>query len=234
MRTQPENRPGRTLQRLWGQNQGFLLPFGFGILTGLLILAIFTKEDVHLAIDAHHCRDGDMFFSLVTSLGDGWAAVALVLILLFVRYRDAILMATVNIVSALIIQLLKHGPFAGSLRPWEYFRGTNALHVVPGIDMYSFNSFPSGHAATACASCFCLSLMTPHRGMKATLAIAGLVIAFSRVYLSQHFLADVCAGALLGILVGLMLAAILERLSLNTKNRWMELSLLRRSGRPGA
>jgi len=92
-----------------------------------------------------------VFFRLVTSIGSGWAFAAL--ILMFLRHRDAILMETANIVSTFIVEIPKHRAFAGSLLPREYSSGTHALHIVPGPDIYSCNRFPSGHAATASASC---------------------------------------------------------------------------------
>ncbi|HTY57936.1 MAG TPA: phosphatase PAP2 family protein [Bacteroidota bacterium] len=215
--------------KLWYGNQAFLLPFCTAIASGFVLLCIFPKADVHLAIDAHHSAGGDIFFRFVTNLGDGWTAAVLAGILLFVRYRHVILMAAANIASGLTVQLLKHGPFAGSPRPLEYFRQTHALHVVQGVLIYSYNSFPSGHAATACTCCCCLALMTGRRGAQFTLSIAGLVIAFSRVYLSEHFLFDMCAGALCGVLLSLGLAAALGYPDTHKEGTWMELSLLRRS-----
>jgi len=222
---------GGRLGNLVSGNRAFLFPLGIFVLLSIALLPLFSKGEVHLAIDAHHTPAGDLFFSLVTNLGDGWAVVALVVVLLFVRYRDAILVAAVNIVSALIVQLLKHGPFDSSVRPLEYFRGTNALHLVPGVSMYSYNSFPSGHAATACATCFCLGLMTSNPWTKASLAVAGIVIAFSRVYLSQHFLGDVCAGAVLGIAVSLPFARLLGGRGTNPGASWMDRSVVRRARR---
>ncbi len=224
---------GGRARSLLSDNRAFLIPLGLFVLLSIALLVLFTTAEVHLAIDAHHSMAGDLFFRLVTNLGDGWAVVLLVLILLFVRYRDAILVAAVNIVSALIVQVLKHGPFAANARPLEYFRGTNALHLVPGVTMYNYNSFPSGHAATACATCFCLGLMTSNRRTKAALAAAGVTIAFSRVYLSQHFLGDVCAGAVIGILVSLPFALLLEARSGTPGKNWMDQSVIRRTRRSG-
>jgi membrane-associated phospholipid phosphatase len=234
MRTLQGSGMGGRAKRLLSDNRSFLVPLGLFVLLSIALLVLFTTPEVHLAIDAHHTPAGDLFFRLVTDLGDGWAVVLLVLILLFVRYRDAILVAAVNIVSALIVQVLKHGPFAANVRPLEYFRGTNALHLVPGVTMYSYNSFPSGHAATACATCFCLGLMTSNRWTKAALAVTGVTIAFSRVYLSQHFLRDICAGAVIGMLVSLAFALILGGRGENPGESWMDRSVIRRTRRSGA
>jgi undecaprenyl-diphosphatase len=61
-------------------------------------------------------------------------------------------------------------------------------------------SFPSGHAASACAGAFIVSLMLP-RASAWLWALAAL-IACSRVYIGVHYPLDVIAGALVGLGVG--------------------------------
>jgi membrane-associated phospholipid phosphatase len=46
-----------------------------------------------------------------------------------------------------------------------------------------------------------LSFNTNHRGYKVLLFLAAFMVAFSRVYLLQHFLVDTMAGASIGLLV---------------------------------
>jgi undecaprenyl-diphosphatase len=65
-------------------------------------------------------------------------------------------------------------------------------------------SFPSGHAATAFASTFVLTLMLP-RWRWWLWALAALV-ATSRVYIGVHYPLDVVAGALVGTGVGAFVA----------------------------
>jgi len=72
-------------------------------------------------------------------------------------------------------------------------------------------SFPSGHASTAFAAAVALGLLAPRLRVPA-LALATLV-AVSRVYLGVHFWLDVLAGAALGALVGLLVAAAARRLA---------------------
>ncbi|MBL8176292.1 MAG: phosphatase PAP2 family protein [Bryobacterales bacterium] len=61
-------------------------------------------------------------------------------------------------------------------------------------------SFPSGHTITAFAVAVPLMLHFPELG--AALLFCALSIALSRVMLGMHFLSDVMAGALLGIVLG--------------------------------
>jgi undecaprenyl-diphosphatase len=62
----------------------------------------------------------------------------------------------------------------------------------------SNSSFPSSHAANAFALAWVLGARW-RRGIPVFLALA-LLVAFSRIYLNRHFLSDVVAGALIGVI----------------------------------
>jgi undecaprenyl-diphosphatase len=87
------------------------------------------------------------------------------------------------------------------------------IHAVGGVPNSS--SFPSGHAATAFAAATVVAILMP-RLRTPVLALAALV-AFSRVYLGVHFLSDVLAGAVLGIVAGLLVSAVGLRLARRSK-----------------
>lgn len=78
------------------------------------------------------------------------------------------------------------------------------------------NSFPSGHATYAAATCVAIVLLftTPAPRRRVWWTLATLVIigmAWSRTYLQVHWLSDVTAGALLGSGVSLLTFAIAQR-----------------------
>ena len=171
------------------------------ILFGGFALLIFTKENIHLFINQYHSHSADVFFKYATLLGDGISATILVVILLFVRFRYAIMVAVSNISCSVVVQSLKRFLFYDSVRPYQFFKGIHQLYLVPGIEVYSFHSFPSGHSATIFTTCTLLCIMTKHRLLRVVLFILACLIAYSRMYLSEHFLLDVYAGAILGVLV---------------------------------
>jgi membrane-associated phospholipid phosphatase len=68
-------------------------------------------------------------------------------------------------------------------------------------------SFPSGHTASAFAAFFILSQIAARYKLNhlgAIAAIFAVIVALSRVFLVQHFLTDVIAGACIGLSFGLI------------------------------
>jgi membrane-associated phospholipid phosphatase len=105
---------------------------------------------------------------------------------------------TTYLATGLFVQLMKRLFFEDMVRPAGYFQDLAQLHVVEGVVLLSSRSFPSGHATTAFALFLCLALLLKSRFMKLICFLLASLAAFSRVYLSQHFLIDVYAGSIIG------------------------------------
>jgi membrane-associated phospholipid phosphatase len=70
---------------------------------------------------------------------------------------------------------------------------------IPDIEMHLWKAFPSGHTAIGfCMFCL-LALYTQNNFLKFFYFVVVFLIAYSRMYLSQHFLQDVYAGSIIGI-----------------------------------
>jgi membrane-associated phospholipid phosphatase len=98
-------------------------------------------------------------------------------------------------VSSLVTEVLKYcigrgRPFVGG--------EANAFHFSHFAGNPAYYSFPSGHATTAFALAFAVSVVWP----KARLAMAAyaLIIAATRLVLLAHHPSDVVAGAMVGII----------------------------------
>ncbi len=74
----------------------------------------------------------------------------------------------------------------------------------PIVHLPATASFPSGHSTVAFACATALTLAVPRLALP-FYALAAL-IAFSRVYVGVHYPGDIVAGALLGVIVGLVVA----------------------------
>jgi membrane-associated phospholipid phosphatase len=179
---------------------------------GLIFYIDQPLADTMRSMDAYHpawinaCR---AFTDLGKSKWYLWpTGMGVVICALFIRYaslKDSmrvrqlggkLLFAFVAIAaSGIVTDIIK--PIIGRARP------VMLLHEdVYGFQPFTFhaqwNSMPSGHATTAMALAFVLSLFFP-RGRLVWIAL-GVVLCLSRVAVNAHFLSDIIAGGMVGYL----------------------------------
>ena len=210
------------------ENLAFLIPYLYFLFFAGIILSLYQKADIHLFINQYRSDFFDVFFYYTTYLGDGIAVTVLALLLCLVKYRYAVIVGLCNIIAAIITQTLKHTIFSDQVRPKKYFEGIANLNLIPGVENYYYNSFPSGHTTAAFSTFFCLALITENRLLKFLMFVLAFLIGFSRVYLSQHFLNDVYAGSLIGTTASLF---IYQYCFLSEKIKglsWLEKSILKK------
>lgn len=217
----------RIMKKTLFQNLAFIIPYILFLLIAEIFLFIHSKGKAHLILNQYRFEFCDYFFCYTTFIGDFSTVIAVVLLLCFFRYRFALLIAFSNIFSALITQLLKHTLFSEVVRPKKFFEGLQDLNLVAGHENYLYNSFPSGHSTSAFATFFCMALILENKFLKFLMFVIALIVGFSRVYLSQHFLNDVVAGSLVGVITSLVIYQFIF-LSEKAKNiAWMEKSILK-------
>jgi membrane-associated phospholipid phosphatase len=170
-------------------------------IAGLYLVVTIPKAELHLDINQWHSVFFDSFFKYVTWLGSGWMVLFLALLFLFFKVRDTVVFVVGNLLITIFVQVGKHLIFPDALRPVSYFKGGHVLHLVNGVAMHFYNSFPSGHSATAFGIFVMLILLTKSHGLKLLWLVMALLTAFSRVYLSQHFMVDILAGSFTGAVV---------------------------------
>lgn len=78
-------------------------------------------------------------------------------------------------------------------------------------------SFPSGHSATAFAGAWLLSHYFPRR--RGLLYTVASLVAFSRIYLGDHYPGDVVSGSTLGMFFAMLLRRLGRRWSANSGSR---------------
>lgn len=188
------------MYELFKKNSLFLILYCLIVAAGLIPVLIYSKTDLHLLFNRFHSPCADVFFKYITYFGSGIAAGIVCLILLFIRIRYMIIMLASWAGSGIIVQLLKHLVFPGHDRPVAVFASGAALNLVKGLEYHHHFSFPSGHAATAIALFGFLAFISSRRWLKIVFLLCAVIVAYSRVYLSQHFLEDILFGSVLGIL----------------------------------
>lgn len=191
----------------------------------ILLLIFYSKQEFHLLVNDLHTGFADKFFFYITFLGDGFFALFVILSGLLIRYRTAVKLALSYAVSSLIVQVLKHLVFSDVMRPVKYFQEINInLNLVDGVNYHSFLSFPSGHSASAFSIFILIGLMVKNRYFKIAFVLLAFVVAFSRVYLSQHFLVDIFAGSFIGFVTAYCSNLLVDKWD----KSWLDKSLIKK------
>lgn len=165
---------------------------------------------------------GDSSWSLIASL------VIIALAVLFARRsgkrrrvrlrimrRAATYVLASVAVSGFLASLTKH--MIGRARP-SALDPSEVLAFKPMLFRASYASFPSGHATTAIALAVALGFLWPRHRL--TFLIIGIWGALSRALLGVHWLSDILAGAVLGMVVAVWLRDRMWR------DRWQHVNLL--------
>ncbi len=190
-------------------------------------MLIYSKTEIHIWTNKEYSPFFDFFFRYATNLGDGVLIAILFLVLLAIKYRYAFAFLTGSLVTSAVINILKRLVFTQMFRPAKYFEMHESfqLRLVEGIKMHSLHSFPSGHSATAFNVFFMLAVIVDNKMWKFGFFVVASLVAYSRVYLSQHFLMDISAGSLLGIVLMIPFILWFEKMD----KSWLDKSLIRRN-----
>ncbi|HKG68268.1 MAG TPA: phosphatase PAP2 family protein [Segetibacter sp.] len=73
------------------------------------------------------------------------------------------------------------------------------LWLVKGVTLHSIHSFPSRHTATAFTFVLLIALTVKRLDVLILSFIVALLIAYSRIYLGQHFPLDIGGGIIVSI-----------------------------------
>ena len=167
----------------------------------LFCLVLIGNTDFSICVNQYHFPFLDIFFKYITYLGDGLTALLIVILLLIIRLDYGLISAIGLALSAMITQILKRFIFGEVPRPFLVFKeqiDVGQWHLIDGVEMHQFYSFPSGHTTSIFGICILLSLIINQKKYNYGLFMIALLVGFSRIYLSQHFLMDVFIGSLIG------------------------------------
>jgi membrane-associated phospholipid phosphatase len=174
------------------------------LLAGCLVIKLlYTKDEIYFAVNTRYSDFLDTVEPYITDLGNGWAIVILAAVVALYNYRIAFLLITTFIITSLSVQVAKF--CFDAPRPKLYFaKEINKLHFAKGVEILSHNSFPSGHTLTAFATGVLLTYLAKNKNWAYLLIFYGVMVGFSRMYLSEHFFEDVIAGSLMGVVLAVL------------------------------
>lgn len=156
----------------------------------------------------------DDFFIHFSWLAE-WALILTAsLIALISNWKRGVLMGLSLGLQALTVAAIKWS--LNAPRPIEI--NPTLVRIIPNLDIHHWQAFPSGHTAVAFYTMGWLALQVRSSSRfgkisESSLFVVAAGIGYSRMYLGQHSLIDVCAGGTLALLF-LMLAEYLT-------NKWL-------------
>ncbi|MDO4190382.1 MAG: phosphatase PAP2 family protein [Bacteroidales bacterium] len=186
-----------------------------------VLLCVVPKGELHVMLNAHHTPFWDTFFRYYTKLAE-WPLYLIAIIPVFFAKRRwwTYFYAACEGCNALLTTLLKN--CFNMPRPVRFFGDSFAetVPIVEGVRQHAWHSFPSGHTCTFFIFFTVVALLrayywyTPNQHAKmrvclfelisVVLVLLAAVGAYSRIYLSQHFLLDCFVGGLMGVSIPCM------------------------------
>lgn len=177
-----------------------LYPYLVLLLIAVLLLLLFSKEELYFAVNQYHTSFTDVFFVYVTALGASIGCIIISIIVLLFNFRKGFLLATSYLITFAASQAIKH--LVKAPRPHLFFsKQLHEIYLIKGVVMLNTNSFPSGHSVSAFTAALVLTYVAKNKTIGPLLLITAVLVAYSRMYLSEHFLIDVTAGSVLGVFV---------------------------------
>ncbi len=188
------------------------------------MIMVFSKPELHIAVNKANSPFSDIFFKYATMLGDGTLIAVLTIVFLFVSFRLLFAFLLGSLSAAAVVNIIKNFILADAYRPSKYFEliETYQLHFIEGVELHTHHSFPSGHTAAIFSVALMLTLLTRNNMLKVSLLLVAVLTAYSRVYLSQHFFIDITFGSVIAVLLMLLFFHQSE----SWKKPWLDKSVL--------
>ena len=215
----------------------FLICLGIYFIALGALLRIFEKGQIEIWINRQHNIVADFFFKYWTFVGDGIFVTIVIVLLLFYRYYYAFFCLFAILIKTAIVQYLKLNLYHYEPRPKMFLKDID-LYFVEGVEIFGYNSFPSGHTSQAFCMVTVLALIAAREGFKNQnliqigLFLVALLVGLSRVYLLQHFVKDIFAGAGIGCAVAYLVYIFFESQMRIRDSIFLQGSLIKRRAKP--
>lgn len=204
----PEGKAERRPLNFLKNNWLFLVATLILVAGNLYLLFTSQQGDALIAVNGYRRPYLDKFFKIGTHFGEPVAYIGVVLIVSAFSYRKAVFAVTSGAMAGISAGLLKL--YFAQARPmrWFYDNFVTVWHELNRFEEEwmswdEIGSFPSGHTSSAFALYGFLAFNARTAKVPITLFCLALavMVGFSRMYLLYHFLRDVTAGAVLGLII---------------------------------
>ncbi len=187
----------------------YFIPLFCFCFVGLYFMRNISYGDEILYFNTWRREPWNTIFIILTYCAEPIAYTLIIVALMLLNWRPAaLLLGGIGLLTALVAVYAK--TIYQTARPIRWFELVGRLQevgVVPNFGLNGgYNSLPSGHTMSAFACYGFLSLFLISKG-HTRWAIGAMLIAagagISRIFLVQHFLIDVVAGAIIGTILAL-------------------------------
>jgi membrane-associated phospholipid phosphatase len=200
----------KKISAIFSENSYFFIGYLLFLLISILLLSFNSKTESFIFLNPYHSQPLDLFFMIYTNVGDGLYSIGLFLLLLWFRKPlPGWEIVFVFLLAGLMVQILKN--IFPMPRPQTLLENTSYPYFIHGFTHVGNASFPSGHTATAFGTVTILSIFTKNKKISLIYLLAAILVGYSRIYLGQHFLEDVLAGALIGVPVALIVYFVIDK-----------------------
>lgn len=204
-----------SLIKLYKENRWFFIGSILFTLICIFILSSYSKAAGFYFLNPYHSHFTDIFFIYFTYLGDGFFCIAIGLLFFLLKKRFLGLMIVSSfVISGAIAQVLKY--YILEARPAVYLKDTTYSYFIDNVTLHNLHAFPSGHTASTFALAAVLSFAAKNKEFSILFFLLAVLVGYSRIYLAQHFIDDVLAGAIIGLISAifcwLFLAKVFNRL----------------------
>lgn len=200
-----------TAASLYKRNRLFFFLLLLFLLASASMLIFFSKTEGFYFLNTYHTDFLTTIFTWFTYFGDGLFCVATGILLFAFNKRFVSLMVLSSYaISGIIAQVLKY--FVIEARPAIYLKDSSYRYFIDDVTLHNLHAFPSGHTASAFALAGVLSFAAKNKSYSILYLVAAMLVGYTRIYLAQHFLVDVVAGAVIGVLSAIICWISFEKL----------------------
>ena len=176
---------------------------------------LWGKNEAFLYLNANLGFVADKVFEYSSYLAEGWIWIPYFIVLVGLYKKDTAFILMNFLISTLLTQFAKNFIFGTAMRPMASGLDATQIHTVAGVEIHTFNSFPSGHTATAFTLFLLTTYLFPNKYVLTIGIVYAMVCGYSRIYLAQHFPLDLAGGIFVALLT--LPTSIFIRKKLNKK-----------------